>query len=104
MVSRRGAAILEPMTQNWLVMTITPTPAGFLAKDPTDDHVIAPGSLTGPNDNGNNMPQMFAQGQVATYQTGDWNTLTIKQSVTFPVGVAMLPLPGTGARLRLGPK
>ena len=64
----------------------------FLTKDLTNDHVIAPGSLTGPNDNGNNMPQVFAQGQVATYETGDWNTLMIKQSVTFPVGVAMLPI------------
>jgi multiple sugar transport system substrate-binding protein len=64
----------------------------FLTKDLAEDHVVAPGSLTGPNDNGNNMPQMFAQGQVATYETGDWNTLMIKQSVTFPVGVAMLPI------------
>jgi multiple sugar transport system substrate-binding protein len=64
----------------------------FLAKDLTEDHVIVPGSLTGPNDNGNNMPQLFAQGQVATYETGDWNTLPIKESVNFPVGVAMLPI------------
>jgi multiple sugar transport system substrate-binding protein len=64
----------------------------FLTKDLADDHVIAPGSLTGPNDNGNSMPQVFAQGQVATYETGDWNTLAIKQTVNFPVGVAMLPI------------
>jgi multiple sugar transport system substrate-binding protein len=64
----------------------------FLTKYLTDDHVIAPGSLTGPNDNGSNMPQMFAQGQVAMYETGDWNTLSIKSSVSFPVGVAMLPI------------
>jgi len=64
----------------------------FLTKYLTDDHVIAPGSLTGPNDDGNNLTQMFAEGQVAMYETGDWNTLTIKQSVTFPVGVAMLPI------------
>ena len=64
----------------------------FLTKDLTNDHVIAPGSLSGPNDNGNNLQQVFAQGQVAMWETGDWNTLTIKPSVTFPVGVAMLPI------------
>ncbi len=64
----------------------------FLTKDLADDHVIVPANLTGSNDDGDNMPQLFAEGQVATYETGDWNTLPIKEGVSFPVGVAMLPI------------
>jgi len=64
----------------------------FLAKTLTDDHVIVPGALSGPNANGNNLEQMFAQGQVAMWEEGDWNTLSVKSSVNFPVGVAMLPI------------
>jgi len=70
----------------------------FLAKTLTDDHVIVPGTLSGPNANGNNLEQMFAQGQVAMWEEGDWNTLSVKSSVTFPVGVATLPI-GPGGRV-----
>jgi multiple sugar transport system substrate-binding protein len=70
----------------------------FLAKTLTDDHVIVPGTLSGPNANGNNLEQMFAQGQVAMWEEGDWNTLSVKSSVNFPVGVAMLPI-GPGGRV-----
>jgi multiple sugar transport system substrate-binding protein len=64
----------------------------FLANTLTDDHVIVPGSLSGPNANGQNLEQMFSQGQVAMWEEGDWNTLSVKSSVTFPVGVATLPI------------
>jgi multiple sugar transport system substrate-binding protein len=64
----------------------------FLTDTLTNAHVIVPGSLSGPNANGNNLEQMFAQGQVAMWEQGDWNTLTVKTSVTFPVGVATLPI------------
>jgi len=64
----------------------------FLAKTLTEDHVIVPGSLSGPNANGANLQQMFSQGQVAMWEEGDWNTLSVKSSVTFPVGVATLPI------------
>ena len=32
------------------------------------------------------------KGQVAMWEEGDWNTLSVKSSVTFPVGVATLPI------------
>jgi multiple sugar transport system substrate-binding protein len=64
----------------------------FLTKYLTGDHVMVPGDLSGPNANGNNLEQMFAQGQVAMWEEGDWNTVSVKSSVTFPVGVAALPI------------
>jgi multiple sugar transport system substrate-binding protein len=64
----------------------------FLTKDLTDDHVIVPATLSGPNANGNNLEQLFAEGQVAMWEAGDWNTVPVKSSVTFPVGVATLPI------------
>ena len=63
----------------------------FLTKTLTDDHVMVPGPLSGPNANGNNLETMFAQGQVAMWEQGDWNTLGVKTAVNFPVGVATLP-------------
>ena len=68
----------------------------FLAKTLTGDHVIVPGTLSGPNANGANLQQMFSQGQVAMWEEGDWNTLSVKSSVTFPVGVATLPIGPNG--------
>lgn len=64
----------------------------FMTKYLTDDHVLVPANLSGPNDNGNNLLQLFSEGKVAMWQYGDWNTPTITSSVTFPVGVAMLPI------------
>ena len=64
----------------------------FLTKDLTDDNVIVPATESGPNANGNNLMQMFAQGQVAMWEAGDWNTTALKAAVTFPVGVATLPI------------
>jgi multiple sugar transport system substrate-binding protein len=68
----------------------------FLTKYLTGDHVMVPGDLSGPSANGANLEQMFAQGQVAMWEHGDWNTLTVKTSTTFPVGVATLPIGPTG--------
>jgi multiple sugar transport system substrate-binding protein len=68
----------------------------FLTKYLTGAHVMVPGSLSGPNANGGNLEQMFAQGQVAMWEQGDWNTVTVKTGVTFPVGVATLPIGPTG--------
>ena len=68
----------------------------FLAKTLTDAHVIVPGTLSGPNANGANLQQMFSQGQVAMWEQGDWNTLSVKSSVTFPVGVTTLPIGPNG--------
>jgi len=64
----------------------------FLTKTLTDDHVIVPATLSGPNANGNNLEQLFSAGQVAMWEAGDWNTVSVKTSVTFPVGVATLPI------------
>jgi len=68
----------------------------FLTKTLADDHVIAPATLTGPNANGANLEQMFSQGQIAMWQDGDWNTVSAKASVTFPIGVTTLPIGPTG--------
>jgi multiple sugar transport system substrate-binding protein len=64
----------------------------FLTRYLTDDHVIAPATLSGPNANGNNLEQLFSAGQVAMWEAGDWNTTSVKTAVTFPVGVATLPV------------
>jgi multiple sugar transport system substrate-binding protein len=64
----------------------------FLTKTLADDHVVVPATESGPNANGNNLLQMFSQGQVAMWEAGDWNTTNLKASVTFPVGVATLPI------------
>ena len=64
----------------------------FLANTLTDDHVIVPASLSGPNANGQNLLQMFDQGQVAMWEAGDWNTGGVHTSATFPVGVTTLPI------------
>jgi len=68
----------------------------FLTKYLTNDHVIAPATWSGPNANGNNLLQMFSEGQIAMWEAGDWNTTTLKASVTFPVGVATLPIGSDG--------
>jgi multiple sugar transport system substrate-binding protein len=54
-------------------------------------HLAAPASEMGPNGDGSAAQELFARGEIAMYETGDWNTTPISQSVTFPVGV--LPLP-----------
>ncbi len=56
-----------------------------------DAHVMVPAAEMGPNGNGANALQLFAQGRVATYMAGDWNTNSLAQTATFKVGV--LPLP-----------
>jgi multiple sugar transport system substrate-binding protein len=68
----------------------------FLTKTLADAHVIAPATLTGPNGSGQNLEQMFSQGQIAMWQDGDWNTVSAKSSVTFPLGVTTLPIGPVG--------
>jgi multiple sugar transport system substrate-binding protein len=63
----------------------------FLTKTLADAHVVVPATQSGPNANGNNLLQMFDQGQVAMWEAGDWNTTSVKTSTTFPVGVIPLP-------------
>ena len=70
----------------------------FLTDTLTNDHVIVPGAETGPNANGNNLLTLFTQGKVAMWEAGDWNTTTVKSTVSFPVGVATLPI-GPGGRV-----
>jgi multiple sugar transport system substrate-binding protein len=64
----------------------------FLTSTLTNEHVIVPGAETGPNANGNNLLTLFTQGKVAMWEAGDWNTTTVKGTVSFPVGVATLPI------------
>jgi multiple sugar transport system substrate-binding protein len=63
----------------------------FLTKTLADAHVVVPATQSGPNANGNNLLQMFDQGQAAMWEAGDWNTTSVKTSTTFPVGVIPLP-------------
>lgn len=55
------------------------------------DHVGVPAGEMGPEVAGSTATQLFAEGRVAIFQAGDWNTSTIASSVKFKVGV--LPLP-----------
>jgi len=63
----------------------------FLTSTLTGEHVIVPGTASGPNANGNNLLTLFTQGKVAMWEAGDWNTTTVKGTVSFPVGVTTLP-------------
>lgn len=81
----------------YATVTSVTTPAfqqgmSFLTGTLTSEHVIVPGSASGPNANGNNLLTLFTQGKVAMWEAGDWNTTTVKGTVGFPVGVAMLPI------------
>ncbi|HVX46242.1 MAG TPA: extracellular solute-binding protein, partial [Mycobacteriales bacterium] len=61
-------------------------------------HVAVPGSELGPNADGSAALQVFARGEAAIYQAGDWNTVSVTQSAKFKIGV--LPLP-TGPKGRV---
>jgi multiple sugar transport system substrate-binding protein len=93
-VAESGGSILP---QAYATKTSLTTPAfqqglNFLTQNLTDDHVMVPGTLSGPNADGNNLGTMFAQGQLAMWEQGDWNTLATKTSVTFPIGITTLPV------------
>jgi multiple sugar transport system substrate-binding protein len=64
----------------------------FLTSTLTNEHLIVPGTESGPNANGNNLLTLFTQGKVAMWEAGDWNTTSLKTTVSFPVGVATLPI------------
>jgi ABC-type glycerol-3-phosphate transport system substrate-binding protein len=61
--------------------------------------VIVPATESGPDANRSNLLQMFDQGQVTTWEAGDWNTGGVNASATFPAGIIPLPAgpawPGT---------
>lgn len=59
-------------------------------------HVTAPASQLGPDAAGTTTVQLFASGQIAILQAGDWNTTSVTQSVKFKVGVLPLPTGPTG--------
>jgi multiple sugar transport system substrate-binding protein len=93
-VAEMGGKIIPYPDASYATLT-TPQveePMRFPTRYLTDDHVIVPASLSGPNADGSNLLQMFAQGQVAMWEAGDWNTVSVKSSVTFPVGVMPLPI------------
>jgi multiple sugar transport system substrate-binding protein len=92
-VAETGGKVIPYPGAPYTTLTTPQVDAGvtFLTKYLTGGHVMVPGTLSGPNANGNNLEQMFAEGQVAMWENGDWNTVSVKSSVTFPVGVATLP-------------
>jgi multiple sugar transport system substrate-binding protein len=93
-VAEAGGKVLPYPNAPYTSLTTTSVNAGitFLTKYLTGDHVMVPGSLSGPNANGNNLEQLFSEGKVAMWEQGDWNTLSVKSSVDFPVGVTTLPI------------
>jgi multiple sugar transport system substrate-binding protein len=97
-VAEVGGKVIPYPNATVASLTAPPVEEGmtFLAKYLTNDHVIAPATLSGPNANGNNLLQMFSEGQIAMWEAGDWNTTTVKTSVNFPVGVATLPIGPVG--------
>jgi multiple sugar transport system substrate-binding protein len=92
-VAELGGKVIPRPFANQASMTTPAMAAGmtFLTKTLADAHVIVPATESGPNANGNNLLQLFDQGQVAMWEAGDWNTGSVKTSTTFPVGVIMLP-------------
>lgn len=54
-------------------------------------HLAVPAAESGPNGDGSLALTLFSEGRIAMFETGDWQTTTILQSVNFKVGV--LPLP-----------
>jgi multiple sugar transport system substrate-binding protein len=65
----------------------------FLTDLLTKYHVAAPASELGSNGEAADSQdiQLFARGDVAMLEEGDWNTLPISQAANFPIGVMMLP-------------
>lgn len=61
-----------------------------------DRHLAVPGDELGPNADGSYAQSLFAQGRIAMWQTGDWNTVPLSQAVKFHVGVLPLPAGPTG--------
>jgi multiple sugar transport system substrate-binding protein len=92
-VAELGGKVIPHPYANHASMTTPAMAAGmtFLTRTLADAHVIVPATESGPNANGNNLLQLFDQGQVAMWEAGDWNTGSVKASTTFPVGVMMLP-------------
>ena len=87
-----GKVIPHPYaTQATLTSPAMITGMTFLTKTLANAHVVVPASASGPNANGQNLLQLFDQGQVAMWEAGDWNTTSVKTSATFPVGVMPLP-------------
>lgn len=54
-------------------------------------HVVVPGAQTGPNGDSTNAQTLFASQQMAMWQAGDWNTLSVHQLSGFKIGVMPMP-------------
>jgi multiple sugar transport system substrate-binding protein len=64
----------------------------FLLQRLADEHVLVPPQEMGPNGNGDNAQVLFAQGRIALYMTGDWNTSALSQlGAGFEIGTIRLP-------------
>ena len=64
----------------------------FLAQHLREEHVQIPYGELGPNADGSSALTLFAQGRLALFQAGDWNTSSISELTTsFEVGTFRLP-------------
>jgi multiple sugar transport system substrate-binding protein len=64
----------------------------FLLQHLAEENVLMPPQEMGPNGNGDNAQVLFAQGRMALYMTGDWNTNALSQLGTgFEIGTIRLP-------------
>ncbi len=77
--------------------TVLDTPANqatmtFLARTLRDEHVQIPYGELGPNADGSAALTLFAQGRLALFQAGDWNTSAVSELTgQFEVGTFQLP-------------
>lgn len=64
----------------------------FLLKSLADEHVLVPPQEMGPNGDGSQSQVLFAQGRLALYMAGDWNTSSLSQlGKGFEIGTIRLP-------------
>ncbi len=64
----------------------------FLAQTLRDEHVQVPYGELGPNADGSAALTLFAQGRLALFQAGDWNTSAVSELTSqFEVGTFQLP-------------
>ena len=70
----------------------------FLAQTLRDEHVQIPYGELGPNADGSAALTLFAQGRLALFQAGDWNTSAVSELTSqFEVGTFMLPAGSQGS-------
>ncbi|MBA8793142.1 multiple sugar transport system substrate-binding protein [Friedmanniella endophytica] len=88
-----GAFIAEPYAARTVLDTAPNRETiSFLSQMLVDEHVQIPYGELGPNADGSSALTLFAQGRLALFQAGDWNTSSISELTSnFEVGTFLLP-------------